>query len=100
MLSTEQPRDTIYVIPATTIPLAHISKFHECNPENDIETNTNIIQTQFDVARIFEDNGRHHITIPQNRLKWLWKQYQDAKHTPHALEPPTKSFETEIVWLY
>jgi hypothetical protein len=31
---------------------------------------------------------------------WLWKQYQLAKNTTHGLEPPTQSFETEIVWLY
>ncbi len=54
--NTEQQRDTRYVTPATIIPLAHIS-INECNPENDIETNTNTIQTQFDVAHIYEDNG-------------------------------------------
>ena len=62
--------------------------------------NTNTIQTQFDVAHIYEDNGRHLITIPKTRLLWLLKQYQHAKHTPHGLEPPTQTFETEIVWLY
>ena len=50
--STEQQRDTRYVIPATIIPLAHIS-INECNPESDIETNTNTIQTQFNVAHIY-----------------------------------------------
>ena len=97
--STEQQRDTRYVIPATTIPLAHIS-INECNPESDIKTNTNTIQTHFDVAHIYEDNGRHLVTIPKTRLLWLWKQYHQAKNTPHRLEPPTQPFETEIVWLY
>ena len=68
--SIEQQRDTRYVIPATIIPLAYIS-INECNPESDIETNTNIIQTQFDVTYIYEDNGRHLITIPKTRLLWL-----------------------------
>ena len=31
---------------------------------------------------------------------WLWKQYHLATNTPHSLEPPTQSFEIEIVWLY
>ena len=97
--STEQQRDTRYVTPATIIPSAHIST-NECNPESDIETNTNTIQTQFDVAHIYKDNGRHLITISKTRLIWLWKQYHQAKNTPHSLEPPTQSFETEIVWLY
>ena len=97
--TTEQQRDARYVTPATTIPLAHIS-INECNPENDIETNTNTIQTHFDVAHIYEDNGRHLTTIPKTRLHWLWKQYQLAKNNPHRLEPPTQPFETEMVWLY
>ena len=97
--STEQQRDTRYVTPATRIPLAHIS-INECNPESDIETNSNTIQTQFDVAHIYEDNGRHLITIQKTRLLWLWKQYHQAKNIPHNLEPPTQSFETEVVWLY
>ena len=34
------------------------------------------------------------------KLLWLWKQYDQAKYILHSLEPPTQSFETEIVWLY
>jgi hypothetical protein len=97
--TTEQHRDTRYVTPTTIIPLAHIS-MNECNPENDIETNSDTIQIQFDVAHIYEDNGRHLITTPKTRLMWLWNQYQLAKNTTHGLEPTTQSFETEIVWLY
>jgi hypothetical protein len=97
--TTEQHRDTRYVTPTTIIPLAHIS-INECNPKNDIKTNSDTIQTRFDVAHIYEDNGRHLITIPKARLTWLWKQYQLAKNTSHGLEPSTQSFETEIVWLY
>ena len=96
---TEQHKDTRYVTPTTIIPLAHIS-INECNPENDIETNSDTIQIQFDVAHIYESNGRHLITIPKTRLMWLWKQYQMAKNTAHGLEPTTQPFETEIVWLY
>ena len=68
--STAQHKDTRYVTPTTIIPLVHIS-ITECNPENDIETNSNTIQTQFDVAHIYEDNGRHLITILKTRLLWL-----------------------------
>ena len=79
--------------------MAHIS-INNCNPESDIETTINTIQTHFDVAHIYEDNGRHLTTIPKTRLHWLWKQYQLAKNTPHGLEPPTQPFETKMVWLY
>ena len=67
---TEQQRDTTYVTPATILPLARIS-INECNPESDIETTANTIQTHFDVAHIYEDNGRHLTTIPKTRLHWL-----------------------------
>ena len=92
-------KDTRYVILATTISLAHIS-INECNPESHIQTNSNTIQRRLNVAHIYEDNGQHLITIPKTRLLWLSKQYQHAKNTPHGLEPPIQSFETEIVWLY
>ena len=78
----EQQRDTRYVTPATIIPLAHIS-INECNPENDIKTNTNTIQTHFDVAHIYENNGRPLTTIPKTKLHWLRKQYHLAKLTCH-----------------
>ena len=64
--TTEQHRDTRYVTPTTIIPLAHIS-ISECNPENDIETNSDTIQTQFDVAHIYEDNGQG-ISSPSRKL--------------------------------
>ena len=70
---------------------------NECNPENDIDSNHHIIQIQHDVAHLYEENGRHLITIPQSRLTWLWQQYHLAIDTQHGLEPPTQSFETEIV---
>ena len=66
----EQQRDTRYVTSTTIIPLAHIS-INECNPKNDIETNSDTIQVQFDVTHIYENNGRHLITIPITRLTWL-----------------------------
>ena len=96
---TYEQRDTRYVTSATIIPLAHIS-IYECNPKNNIETNSNTIQIQFDVAHIYEDNGRHLITILKTRIMWLWKQYQLTESTTHGLEPSTQSSENEIVWLY
>jgi hypothetical protein len=65
--STKQQRDTRYITPTTIIPMSHIS-INECNPKNDIETYFDTIQTQFDVAHIYEDTGRHLITIPKTRL--------------------------------
>ena len=97
--STSQQKDTRYVTPPTNIPHALIS-INECNPDNDIETTSATIQIQFDVAHIYEDTGRHLITIPKTRLQWLWKQYHMSHNTTHGLQPPTQSFETEIVWLY
>ena len=95
----DQNRDTRFIPPPQIIPLTHIS-INECNLENDIKVSTNTIQTQNDVAHIYEDTVRHLITIIDNRLEWLWKQYTTAKNNHHGLIPPTQTFETEIVWLY
>ena len=95
----DQNRDTRFIPPPQKIPLTHIS-INECNLENDIKVSTNTIQTQKDVAHIYEDTRRHLITITDNRLEWLWKQYATAKNNHHGLIPPTQTFETEIVWLY
>ncbi len=72
----------------------------ECNPEKDITTVKNTIQTQNEVTHIYEDTGRHLITIPTTRLKWLWQQYNKAIYSTHGLVLPTQPFETEVVWLY
>ena len=86
--ATEQQHDTRYVTPTTIIPLAHIF-IYECNPESDIETNTNTIQTHFDVVHIYEDNGWHLITIPkldyidyENNTNSQKTSYMDYNH-PH-----------------
>ena len=80
----EQQRDTRYVTPATIIPLAHIS-INECNPENDIETNTNTIQTHFDVAHIYEDNGRHLTTTVSPKLDYIgYENNTTSQKTPHT----------------
>ena len=62
-----QNRDTRYIPTPLIIPLSHIST-NECNPKNDIRTNTYTIQTQNDVTHIYEETGRHLITIPNDRL--------------------------------
>ena len=95
----EQNRDTRYIPPPLIIPLAHIS-INECNSEKDIKVDTCTIQIQNDVAHIYEEIGKHLITIPIDRLKWLWKQYTQSQNRPNGLIPPIQSFLTKIVWLY
>ena len=95
----EQIRDTRFIPTPIIIPMVQIHT-NECNPKNDIDSNHYIIQTQHEVAHLYEKNGRHLITIPQTRLTWLWQQYHLAIDTQHGLEPPTQSFETKIVYLY
>ena len=92
-------RDTRYIPPPQTIPLCHI-RINDCNPEDDITCTQYTIQIQFDTAHIDDNLGRHLITIPKTRLKWLWDQYHSVLDKPHNLEPPTQSFETEVAWLY
>jgi DNA-directed RNA polymerase subunit L len=40
-------------------------------------------------------------TITINRLQWLWDQFSHNNHTHHNfdLQPPSQSFEKEILWL-
>ena len=95
----EQNRDTRYIPPPLIIPLVHIS-IDECNPKKDIKVDTCTIQIQNDTTHIYEETWKHLITIPIDRLKWLWKQYIQSQNRPNGLIPPTQSFETEIVWLY
>ena len=95
--SLEQNRDTRYIPLQLVIPLVYIST-NECNPERDIKVDTHTIQTQNDVAHIYEETRKYLITIPIDRLKWLWKQYIQSLNRPHGLISSTQSFETEIVW--
>ena len=94
-----QTRDTRFIPPPTIIPHTQISII-ECNPEKDITTIKNTIQTQNELTHIYEDTGKHLITIPTTRLKWLWQQYNKAIYSTHGLVPHTQPFETEVVWLY
>ena len=97
--SLVQNRDTRYIPSQLIIPLAHISTL-ECNPERDIKVETHTIQIKNDVAHIYEETRKYLITIPIDRLKWLWKQYTQSLNRPHGLIPPIQPFETKIVWLY
>ena len=74
--------------------------YDACNPDNDIACTQNTIQSQHGVSHIYDNDGRHLITIPEQRLNWLCEQYHTALGHPHNLEPPTQSFEQEVVWLY
>ena len=97
--SLAQNRDTGYIPLQLTIPLAHIST-NECNPKRDIKVDIHTIQIVNEVAHIYEETGKYLISIPMDRLKWLWKQYTTSLNRPHGLILQTQPFETEIVWLY
>ena len=94
-----QVRDTRHISPPLNIPLCRIN-INECNPDIDIALTQPTIQSQHGASHIYDEEGRHLITIPEQRLQWLWKQYQNALHQPHNLEPPIQSFEQEVTWLY
>ena len=52
-----------HISPPLNIPLVKIST-HECNPKKYINTNTNKIQVQDDIAHIYDETCKHLITIP------------------------------------
>ena len=91
--------ETRYIPPLQIILLCHIH-INECNPKNDIAYTQNTIQTQHRVSHMYDNTGHHLITIPEQRLKWLWEQYQTTSEKPQHLEPPIQPFETEVAWLY
>ena len=65
-----QTKDPRFIPSPTIISYIQISGI-ECNPEKDITTVENTIHTQNELTHIYEDTGRHLITIPTIRLKWL-----------------------------
>lgn len=97
--ATPQFKDTRHISPPLIIPLCQIN-ITECNPDIDIAHAQPTIQSQHGYSHIYDEDGRHLITIPDQRLKWLWEQYHTAIHQPHNLEPPIQSFEREVAWLY
>ena len=88
-----QLRDTRYISPPHLLPLCHIH-INECNPDNDIACTQNTIQTEHGVSHIYDSDGRHLITIPEQRLNWLWEQYQNALSRQITLEPPPTILRT------
>ena len=91
--------DTRFIPPPEIIPHTQINII-ECNPEKDIITTKNTIQTHNEVSHLFENTGRYLTTISTTRLKWLWQQYHKNTANKHNLIPPIQSFEIEIIWLY
>lgn len=81
-----QPIDTRFIPLPTIIPPTHVS-ISQCNPNKDVIT-------------IYKATSRHFITIPTTRLKWLWKQYNNAIYSTHGSVPLPQSFETKLGWLY
>jgi hypothetical protein len=94
-----QSKDTRYIQEPLQLPLVQI-QLNECNPNTDINTVEPTIQIIQDKALIFTNKGNHLITIPKNRLEWLWNQYNTNSNAHHQLDPPCQSFETEVIWLY
>ena len=82
-----QNKDSRHISPPLNIPLVKIST-HECNLEKDINTNTNKIQIQNDSAHIYDETGKHIITIPHTRVVWLWNQYNRTLHQPYKPNTP------------
>jgi hypothetical protein len=69
-LTPTQTKDPRFIPPPIIMPHTQIS-VTECNPEKDIVTTENTIYIQNKLTQIYENTGRHLITIPTNRLKWL-----------------------------
>ena len=69
-LTPTQTKDPRIIPPPTILPHTQIS-VTKCNPEKDIDTNESTIHIQNELTRIYENTGRHLITIPTTRLKWL-----------------------------
>ena len=95
----EQPKDSKYILHPIFLPLICIST-NEYNPKNGMGTNTSTIQLQHDCAHIYKQHDKHLITIPINKLQWLWLQYNNTINKNITLNLPPHSFETKIIWLY
>jgi hypothetical protein len=63
----EQTRNTRFIPPSTKIPQTQISTI-ECNPQKDIATTKNTIQTQNELTHIYDNIGKYLTTIPTTRL--------------------------------
>jgi hypothetical protein len=94
-----QSKDTRYIQTPSQLPLVQIN-LNECNPDTVINTTEPTIQIIQDKAHIFTNKGNHLITIPKNRLIWLWNQYTANSNTHQQLDPPCQPFITEVIWLY
>ena len=94
-----QSKDIRYIHEPLQLPLVQIH-LNECNPDIDINTTKPTIQIIHDKSHIFTNNGNHLITISNDRLEWLWNQYNINSNTHHQLDPPCQPFITKIIWLY
>ena len=94
-----QSKDTRYIQEPLQLPLVQIN-LNKYNPNTNIGTIKPTIQIIQDKVLIFTNKGYHLITIPKNRLKWLWNQYNTNSNAHHQLDLPRQPFETEVIWLY
>ena len=58
------------------------------------------MQINNEQADLYDDTGKHFITISTTKLKWLWQQYNKASYSSHSLVSQTQSFQKEVIWLY
>jgi hypothetical protein len=94
-----QSKDTRYIHEPLQLLLVQIN-LNECNPDTDINTIEPTIQIIQDKAFIFTHKRNHLITISNDRLKWLWNQYNTNSSAHQQLDPPHQPFVTKVIWLY
>lgn len=85
-----QPKDTRYIHQHPNLTHVHISTT-ECNPDKDIIAHRPLIQTINSEPHLYDNTGKFIITIPTERLQWLWKQFNifHNKNT-HIIPPPSR----------
>ena len=98
LLSRNKQKPEIY--PPTHNNTAHTHIHTRMQSIRYIAIYTETIQIKKTKTHLYENTGRHLITIPTTRLEWLWKQYNKNKYNTHGLVPQPQSFEKKIIWLY
>ena len=94
-----QSKNTRYIHEPLQLPLVQIN-LNKCNLDANINTIEPTIQIIQEEALIFTNKGNHLITIPKNRLEWLWNQYNTNSNAHQQLYPPRQPFVAEVIWLY
>jgi hypothetical protein len=91
-----QHKDTRYIHPPIDTTYIYLDIIG-CNPDKDIIATTPTIQTQDASSYLFDETCRHVYTIPTQRLKWLWTQYNKFQNNQIYIDPLLQNFETEVI---